>query len=421
MAAMANPPALEVEVEPGEVGLDPARLARLDRHLAGYVERGRLPGTLVVVARGGKVAHVAAHGQRDPAAGLPVERDTIWRIYSMTKPVTTVAALLLYEEGAFDLIDPIQRWLPSFGDVRVYQAGPWQRPITVPAREPIRVWHLLTHTSGLSVGFHYNHAVDAAYRAAGFEPFVAPEDYTLAEACERWATLPLLFEPGAEWHYSVAHDVLGRLVEVISGKPLAEFLAERVFAPLGMTETGYYVAEEDLPRVAALYAPDPADPERGRAVPSPAPDRVPPSKPPVYCGGGYGLLSTARDFHRFMELLRRRGELDGVRLLSPHTVDLMLRNHLPGGADLETYGRPLAAEGPFRGYGFGFGVAVLLDPAAAKLPAAPGTYGWGGAAATEFFIDPANDLSLAFYTQHLPPYPPLRRQLHQLAYQALVE
>jgi CubicO group peptidase (beta-lactamase class C family) len=406
------------EVEANEVGLDPVRLARLDRHLAGYVDSGRLAGTLVVIARGGKVAHVATHGYRDPGRGLSVEADTIWRIYSMTKPVTSVAAMMLYEEGAFDLIDPIDRFLPSFENPRIYRAGPFMEPITAPSQEPIRMWHLMTHTSGLSYGFYYNHAVDAAYRAAGFEPFVSVEDYTLAEACERWAAVPLLFEPGAEWNYSVSTDVLGRVVEVISGSSLADFFAERVFGPLGMVDTAYWVTEDSLPRVAALFGPDQST---GKAVPSPAPDREVSTKPTTFCGGGQGLLSTAGDYHRFAEMLRRGGELDGVRLLSPTTVALMTSNHLPGGADIATYGRPVPPEGPFDGYGFGLGVSVLVDPTAARHAGSPGTFGWGGAATTEFFVDPGQELTVAYFTQFLPPDGPLRRQLRQMAYQAIVD
>ena len=408
---------LAPEVDPVEVGLDPGRLRRLDRHVAGWVDSGKLAGTLVVLARGGKVAHVATHGCRDLDSGAPVETDTIWRIYSMTKPVTTVAAMMLYEEGAFDLIDPVSRFLPSFADMRVYQAGPSVAPVSVPAREPIRMWHLLTHTSGLTYAFFYNHAVDGAYRLAGFEPFVRPEDYTLADACERWASLPLLFEPGTEWNYSVSVDVLARAVEVISGSSIADFFAERIFQPLGMVDTGYFVSEEHRARVATLYWPDP---ETGKAMPSPSPDRIVPVKPPTYRGGGHGLYSTGLDYHRFAEMLRRRGELDGVRLLAPSTVDLMTRNHLPGGADIETYGRPVAREGPYNGIGFGLGVSVLMDPAAARHAGAPGTFGWGGAATTEFFVDPANELTVGFYTQLLPPEGALRRQLRQMVYQALI-
>jgi CubicO group peptidase (beta-lactamase class C family) len=208
------------------------------------------------------------------------------------------------------------------------------------------------------------------------------------------------------------------VVEVISGSSISDFFAERIFGPLGMVDTGYWVTEEKLPRVAALYGPDMST---EKAVPSPAPDRAVSTKPTTYCGGGHGLLSTAGDYHRFAEMLRRGGELDGVRLLSPTTVELMTSNHLPGGADIATYGRPVPPEGPFDGIGFGLGLSVLLDPAAAKYPGTAGTFGWGGAATTEFFVDPARELTVAYYTQFLPPNGPLRRQLRQMTYQAVVD
>ena len=244
--------ALEVEVEAGQVGFDPGRLARIDRHFARYVEDGRLPGWLVLVSRRGRIVHLATCGRRDLEADLPVELGTRFRIYSMTKPVTAVAAMQLYEQGAFALKDPVARFIPSFGDLRVYRHGPASDPRTEPATQPMRIWHLLTHTAGLTYGFHYAHPVDELYRAAGFE-WVAPEGRDLAECCELWAGLPLLFEPGSEWNYSVASDVLGRVVEVVSGQPLDRFFQERIFGPLGMTDTGFWVeGPEAAGELAAL-------------------------------------------------------------------------------------------------------------------------------------------------------------------------
>ena len=207
---------LKAEVDPGEVGFDPERLQRIDRHFARYVEDGRLPGWLITVSRRGRLAHVSACGSRDMEAGLPVETDTRWRIYSMTKPITSVAAMMLYEEGALELTDPVSRFIPSFADVRVYAGGSDLRQVTVPATEPVRIWHLLTHTAGLTYGFHRVHPVDALHRGAGFE-WSYPPGCDLAQACDIWAGLPLLFQPGTEWNYSVATDVLGRVVEVASG------------------------------------------------------------------------------------------------------------------------------------------------------------------------------------------------------------
>jgi CubicO group peptidase (beta-lactamase class C family) len=218
---------LKVEAEPAEVGLDADRLSRIDRRLAHYVDEGLLAGWLVTVSRHGRLAHVSCRGSRDLEAGLPVETDTLWRLYSMTKPITSVAAMMLYEEGAFELTDPVSEFIPSFADARVYAGGSDLRPVTVPATEPVRIWHLLTHTAGLTYGFHRVHPADALHRAAGFE-WGWPPGTDLARACDIWAGIPLVFQPGSEWNYSVATDVLGRVVEVASGQRLDEFLASSV-------------------------------------------------------------------------------------------------------------------------------------------------------------------------------------------------
>ena len=245
---------LKTEAEPAELGLDPDRLRRIDRHFARYVDDGRLPGWLITVSRHGRLAYVSGYGSRDVEAGLPASTDTVWRIYSMTKPITSVAAMMLYEEGGFELTDPVSSFIPSFADVRVYAGGSDLRPVTVPATEPVRIWHLLTHTAGLTYGFHRVHPVDAMYRAAGFE-WSAPPGMDLAQACDIWAGIPLLFQPGTEWNYSMATDVLGRVIEVVSGQRLDEFFAARILRPLGMTDTGFYAGETQLPRLAALYTP----------------------------------------------------------------------------------------------------------------------------------------------------------------------
>jgi len=411
---------LKAETDPAEVGLDQGRLDRIDRHFARYVDDGRLPGWLLTVSRRGRLAHVYGYGLRDIEAGLPVETDTLWRIYSMTKPVTTVAAMMLHEEGAFELTDPVSSFIPSFAGVRVQTGGSDLKPVTGPATEAVRIWHLLTHTAGLTYGFHRTNAVDAQYRAAGFE-LANPPGLDLAQCCDQWAGLPLLFQPGAEWNYSVATDVLGRVVEVASGQGLDEFLAARVLGPLGMTDTAFHVAPGDAPRLAALYTPG----NGGQAARLDALGGVPDARP-LLLSGGAGLISTAADYHRFTQLLLGRpgspaGELDGTRLLSPRTVAYMTRNHLPGGADLETFGRPLFAETPFRGVGFGLGFAVVIDAAAGKTICSEGEYSWGGAASTAFWVDPAEEITVCFFTQLLPSNAhPIRSQLRQLVYQALV-
>jgi CubicO group peptidase (beta-lactamase class C family) len=411
---------LTVEVDAAEVGLDSERLKRIDAHFAGYVADGRLPGWLLSVRRHGRLAHVARAGSRDLEAGLPVTDDTVWRIYSMTKPITSVAAMLLYEEGKLALTDPVSAFIPSFGDVRVYAGGSDLRQVTVPAVEPVRVWHLLTHTAGLTYGFHRVHPVDALYRAAGFE-WGTPAGVDLAQACDTWAGLPLLFQPGTEWNYSVATDVLGRVIEVASGQRLDEFLAARVLGPLGMSQTAFWAGPEAAPRLAALYT-------RGRDGAATRLDALGQGalSEPRILGGGGGLVSTAADYDRFTQMLLHRadspaGELDGVRLLSPRTVGYMTRNHLPGGLDLETFGRPLYAESPFRGVGFGLGFAVVIDPLPGQVVCSAGEISWGGAASTTFWVDQDADLTVSFFTQLLPSSTyPIRPQLRQLVYQALV-
>jgi CubicO group peptidase (beta-lactamase class C family) len=408
---------LHVDEDPAKLGFDPDRFARLDRRLARYVDEGLLPGWLVLVSRHGRIAHLATYGQRDMEAGLPVELDTRWRMHSMTKPITSVAAMMLYEEGALELSDPISNWLPEFTDMRVYRRGTAQSPATDAAARPILVWHLLTHTSGLTYGFHHAHAVDEMYRAAGFE-WSVPPDMDLALCCAVLAEMPLVFEPGTEWNYSMSTDVLGRLVEVVSGQPLDEFLDRRILGPLGMADTGFWIQPDAADKLAALYV---AARGTRRAVRQDGLGRIGTGKP-LYLSGGGGLVSTAADYHRFTQLLAGGGELDGVRLLGSRTVDMMTRNHLPGGQDLEQFGRPLFAESTFHGVGFGFGFAVLQDPVRAKLPAAAGEYSWGGAASTAFWVDPIEDITVVFLTQLLPSSThPLRTQLHQLVYQALVD
>jgi CubicO group peptidase (beta-lactamase class C family) len=407
---------LKVDADPGEVGMDAGRLERIDTHFRRYVDDGRLAGWTIAVSRRGRVAHLTHYGLADLEEQRPVADDTIWRIYSMTKPITSVAALMLYEQGALELTDPVSRYIPAFADVRVYQGGSAANPGTVPATEPVRIWHLLTHTAGLTYGWHHAHAVDEIYRAKGFE-FGAPRGLDLAGACEVWAQAPLLFQPGTEWNYSVATDVLGRVVEVASGQSLDAFFAEHVLGPLGMNDTGFSVPEDDLERLAALYGPNPAGGLlRNRSMGDAA------TRAPAFLSGGGGLVSTASDYHRFTQMLARGGELDGARLLGPRTVAYMTRNHLPGGADLEQFGRPLFSESPYRGVGFGLGFSVVIDAAANKTLTHDGEFAWGGLASTAFWIDPVAEITALFFTQLIPSSTyPVRAQLRTLVNQALLD
>jgi CubicO group peptidase (beta-lactamase class C family) len=407
--------AIEVTADAAELGFDAARLDRIDRRLARFVDDGRLPGWQAVVSRRGEIVHASCYGQRDVANGLPIEPDTLYRIYSMTKPITSVAAMMLWEQGEFLLTDPVSNWLPEFAESRVYVAGSDIAPATVPATEPIRVHHLLSHTAGLTYGFMRAHPVDARYRNAGLDEF-ATADVSLAEMSQRWAAQPLVFQPGAEWQYSVATDVLGRLVEVIAGQPLDAFLDKQILGPLKMTDTSFMVSESNRPRLAELYTAAPTGFAKAGASLAEAVLR------PRWPSGGGGLVSSAHDYHRFAEMLRRQGELDGVRLLAPATIALMTMNQLPNGLDLAGFGRPLYAETPMRGVGFGYGFSVTIDLAASRMAGSPGDYGWGGLASTAFTVDPARELSMSFFTQLIPSSAlPIRPLLRQLVHQAILE
>ncbi|NEA99563.1 serine hydrolase domain-containing protein [Streptomyces sp. SID13726] len=405
---------LRQEVDPAEVGLDAKALDRLDQHFAHYVDEGRIPGFLVSVSRGGRVAHLTTQGHRDLAAGLPVETDTLWRIYSMTKPVTAVAALLLVEEGRLSLDDPIADYLPEFAEPRVYVDGSGDSLTTRPAHGPILVRHLMTHTAGLTFAFYHSHPVDALYREAGLESSVLPGS-DLAGTVAVYARQPLQFEPGTQWNYSVASNVLGRVIEIASGQTLDVFFAERVFGPLGMPDAGFWVTDRQAERLSELYG------EKDDGTIEPVPGLPLRGRPRLLSGSG-GMAASAYDVHRFTELLRRRGELDGTRLLSAETVDLMTSNHLPGGADLRAFGaKPAHDERGNDGVGFGFGVSVVIDPSRTLAPTGPGAYGWSGAASTTFWVDPSRDLTVQFFTQVRPKTLKLFPDLKRLVQESVVD
>ncbi|ACL60913.1 serine hydrolase domain-containing protein [Methylobacterium nodulans] len=404
----------EISTPPEAVGLSAERLERIDPWMRRYVEAGKLAGLSVTVARRGEVVFSRAHGLADLARERPMADDTIVRVYSMTKPLTSVAVMMLYEEGRFQLDDPVTRFLPEFRDMRVLTGGSRKKWESVPAERDITIRDLLTHTSGLTYGFMESTLVDAMYRDEGIDFQTA--ETSLADVVARAASLPLLSQPGAEWNYSIATDVLGHLVAVVSGVPFDEFLRRRIIHPLGMVDTDFHVPAEKLPRFASNYAYgqdgqltliDDAIEGRyahPRAVPS----------------GGGGLVSTAADYARFCRFILDRGELDGVRLLGRKTVALMTTNHLPG--DLAALGQPRFAESSFSGIGFGLGFSVMLDPAKAQIVGTPGEVAWGGAASTAFWIDPVEDLFVILLTQLMPSSAlPLRRELRVLTYSALVD
>jgi len=417
--------ALTPTATPEALGFDSGRLGHLDAFLERYVTAGRMNGWQVAITRHGELVHTASGGPRDVEAGLPVTDDTIWRLYSMTKPITAVTALALWERGAFQLTDLVSDYIPSFGDVRVWRGGSLTRPATEGVTEPMRIWHLFTHTSGLTYGFLNAHTVDGLYRAAGFDLAAEPEGLDLAGVCDRLATLPLLFQPGTEWNYGLSIDVLGRVVEVAAGKPFAEVVQSELLDPLGMIDTAWWCPEPKLDRLAALYVPTPGSgtglggAQAGTALRwDPLGDTI--KSPQAATMGGQGLCGTTADYLRFAGMLAGRGEIDGVRILAPGTVGYMATNHLPGGADLASFGRPLFAETTFDGTGFGLGVSVMVDPVKAKVPYSVGEFGWGGAASTAFWVDPVLDMTVVFMTQLLPsdtlPIRPYLRQLIKAAF-----
>ena len=396
------------------LGLSSQRLARIDGWMDRLVEEGKLAGLSVLVARRGGVAYRRCSGLADRERGTAMAADTIVRIYSMTKPLTSLAILMLYEEGRFQLDDPISRFLPAFANQRVLAGGARGKVETVPAVRDITFRDLLTHTSGLTYGFMESTLVDALYRSGGVD--FQTSDATLGEVVERAAALPLLAQPGTAWNYSIATDVLGHLVAVIAGRPFDEFLAERVLRPLGMADTGFQVPAAKLGRFAANYG-------RGAdgalaLIDDPAKSRF--TQPGRIASGGGGLCSTADDYLRFCRMMLNKGELDGTRLLGRKTVELMTANHL--GGDMAAMGQPRFSESSYEGIGFGLGFSVMLDPARAQVLGTPGEYAWGGAASTAFWIDPAEEMAVILLTQLMPSSTyPIRRELRVLTYQAIID
>ncbi|HEY5091923.1 MAG TPA: serine hydrolase domain-containing protein [Acidimicrobiales bacterium] len=406
---------LEIQADPSAMGFDPERLARIKPHFDAYVDDRRLPGWLATVSRGGELVWSDKGGFRDRERNLEVTNDTIWRIYSMTKPITSIAVMMLYEEGRFDLNDDVGQWIDALKEPHVWSGGTASKPQTVPAIEPVRVHHLLSQMSGLTYGFHNAHPTDEIYRLKGYDFGFAP-GADLAQAVHDWCSSPLVFQPGSGWNYSVSVDVLGRLIEIWSGQSFESFLQDRVLGPLGMVDTDWYCPEEKWDRLAMLYGPS-----NGDSFPYEELAKGATHSPRIHGGGG-GLVSSASDYLRFMTMLLRGGELDGVRLVSNRTLELMTRNHLPGDVDLEEFATDSFSEIDYAGIGFGLGFSVMLDAAKNKSLVSEGSFAWGGAASTAFWVDPAEDLTVGFYTQLLPSGTyPIRRDLQQLVYQALVD
>ncbi|MEN8244929.1 MAG: serine hydrolase domain-containing protein [Thermodesulfobacteriota bacterium] len=405
---------MEVHPEPEELGLSSSRLQQIKTWMQKYIEDGKLPGATTLVARHGQVVFCETIGYGDMESSKLMARDSILRFYSMSKPITAVAIMMLYEQGLFQLDTPLGDYIPAFKHMQVYCSGSGDNITTEPATTPITIHHLLTHTAGLTYGVENQGGVPGLYTEKRTDFY--PDDGPLAAVVDRLAEIPLEFEPGSRWEYSVSFDVLGHLVEVISGQTLNVYLKKNIFDPLGMKDTGFFVPESEQDRFVSLYQCTPG----ARLVLMESAADSPLTSPVETLSGGGGLVSTLKDYFCFTEMLRNKGALNGHRILGRKSVELMTCNHLPG--DLADMGQPTFCETPYDGIGFGLGMSVLLDPAKSKILGTPGEYAWGGYASTAFWVDPVEDMIVIFLTQLIPSGAyPIRRELRVLTYQALID
>ncbi len=392
------------------VGMSSERLQRIDDVMQAYIDRNEIAGAVTLVARRGKVVHFSAIGNRDAESGTPMTHDTIFRIASMTKPIASVALMMMYEEGHFQLRDPISKWLPEFADMRVAIPAPAQERLggrykLVHAARPITVQHVLTHTSGMPNLYRGIMQPEYIEMVGQTEP-----GDTVGDVLKRVATLPLNFHPGDAWEYSRATDIVGRLVEVMSGQTLDEFLKERIFEPLEMTDTHFYLPASKLDRFATLYRPD--DNGKMELAEAPTAESRFVAEPHVYFSGAGGLVSTARDYFRFHQMMLNGGELEGTRILSRKSVELMTSNH--------TGDKGIWLTGP--GYGFGLGYAIVTDLGQSGSPRSEGSYYWGGAYGTIFWVDPKEEL-IGILMEQIRPYSHIntRADMATMTYQAIID
>ncbi len=399
-----------MSIRPEELGFDSDRLERVADLLHGYVDEGRFAGTAVIVGRRGQVAYRDTYGMADIENGRKLEEDTIFRLFSMTKPIASIALMQLVEEGKVLLENPVHRYIPSFKDARVFKSGDAENYETEEPQRPMTIHDILTHMSGLGFSLGVD-TVAEIYRKNGMG--LGFRGMALPEYCDLLASLPLVFHPGTRWHYGASTDVVGHVVEVVSGMTLDRYLEERVFAPLGMVDTAFWVPPEKQERFAQNYI------RRDRRL-EPFPSAY--DKPPKLLSGAGGLVGTIDDYQRFATCLVRGGELDGVRIIGRKTLEYMTMNHLPGGADLQEMGRESPAEAAMPGVGFGLGFGVVIDPPSQRSNASFGEYLWGGAASTSFWVDPLEELTVVFMTQLFPSGTyPIRPQLRWVVNQALVD
>lgn len=404
-----------MHIDPKAAGMAPAQLARIRKHLEErYLKPGKIAGFLPLIYRRGAVAYCEPMGMMDRERGKPMAEDTLFRIYSMSKPITSVALMMLYEEGHFQLNDPVHRWIPEWRNLRVFRGGNWPNFLTVPCERAMTIKDLLTHMSGLTYDFMQASNVDRAYRKLDLR--LERDGGTLRTMVERLAELPLEFSPGTRWNYSFATDIVGYLVEVMSGQRFDDFLKARIFEPLGMHDTFFSVPADKLDRFAANYQrgsdrklqllDDPGDSLYGREK--------------TFLSGGGGLVSTAADYLRFCRMLLGKGSLDGARIIGPKTLELMTCNHLPNNEDLTRWAMGTFSETTFEGYGFGLGFSVNLGPGPTATVGSAGEIAWGGAASTLFWVDPAEDLVCILMTQFMPSGTfNFRGQMKSLVYPAI--
>lgn len=395
-----------------QVGLCSQRLKKLDGLIHRYIDSGKLPGAITMITRSDQPVIFNIYGKMDLEANKPMAKDTLFRIYSMTKPIVSVAILMLYEDGHFLLDDPVSRFIPAFKHLEVYVSGNAGQYRTKPADREMTIRDLLTHRAGLTYAFFHSSPVDEIYRAEKVD-----RCRDLKEFIEKLSQLPLLYSPGTSWNYSVAHDVLGYLVELISEKNLEQFLIERLFLPLNMVDTSFSVPTDKLHRLSACYTR--GDNDSLKLVDSSANSKF--SASVSFLSGGGGLVSSADDYLRFCRMLYRQGELDGIRILSRKSIELMTTNHLGNNRDLDSFGEQSFAESSYAGFGYGLGVSVMLDPSIAQIIGTPGEFSWGGLASTYFWVDPKEELIVIFLTQLMPSSSyPIRREMRVLTYQAII-
>ena len=405
---------VRVTATPESVGFSNERLGRILPWMQGYIDEGKLPGAITMISRHGEIIFLECLGKSDLESDLEIQPDTIFRIYSMTKPIVSVGFMTLCESGLLNLDDPISEFLPMFRDMEVYRSEQDDMMQTETARSEISIRHLLTHTSGFCYGVFDDTPLASLYKSRQVEFY--PDDGPLEAVVTRLSELPLLFHPGSRWNYGVSTDVLGRVIEVVSGQPLDVFLTKQVFEPLGMPDTVFRLPRSNLGRFSALYE---ATTENPMCLADPRKESVY-SNEVTTLSGGAGLLSTASDYFQFTEMIRRIGRGPDGPLLRPETVVNMIQNQLPG--DLASMGQGTFNEISYDGIGFGLGFSVVIDPKLVGYACAAGEVAWGGLASTAFWIDPTNDLTVSFFTQLAPSdLYPIRWDLRNLVYQALTD